>query len=320
MSRVPHPLPYQGSKRLQATTIATYIREGGTCKTLYEPFAGSAAVTLYAAAHGLAERFVIGDACAPIVGIWSEIINHPERIARAYSSLWCGQAPGDTDYYNQVRERYNQTKDDPHLLLYLIVRCVKNAIRFNAQGRFTQSADKRRLGMHPDKMAIAIHESSRLLQGRCEFFAGDFAQCVSEASSRDFVYMDPPYQGTSYGKDKRYFEQLTTERLVHVLENLNQGKIPWLLSYDGSTGEKTYGEPLPAHLSAKRVLIHIGRSTQSTLNGRSEETIESLYLSPTFASDDTQRESFLSLRVPQDPLTLQRSRNCSYGSIRVAWL
>ena len=37
----------------------------------------------------------------------------------------------------------------PDLLLYLLARCVKAAVRYNASGEFNQSPDNRRRGMPP---------------------------------------------------------------------------------------------------------------------------------------------------------------------------
>lgn len=280
MTRTPHPIPYQGSKRTQAPQIATLIRAHGPVRKLYEPFCGSGAVTIHAVSKQLATRFVLGDTCGPLVDIWRSIVASPDELADQYAELWHGQKLNDPDYYSRVRAQFNDVEAQPHLLLYLIARCVKNAIRFNAKGRFTQSADKRRLGMRPEKMRQEIFGVHRLLNGKTECFAGDFEECLSDATPDDLVYMDPPYQGTSVGRDKRYFDQLSRERLVSVLSNLNERRIPWILSYDGSTGSKSYGEPLPCHLQAHRMSIHVGRSSQATLNGRQEETIESLYLSP----------------------------------------
>jgi DNA adenine methylase len=163
-------------------------------------------------------------------------------------------------------------------LLYLVCRCVKNAVRFNKQGAFTQSVDKRRLGMQPDKMAQAIAGASQLLKGRVRIVSGDWLDTVRGATRRDFVYMDPPYLGTSVGRDKRYAHQMSQERLIEGLRSLRARKIRFALSYDGMTGGKEYGPPLPDDLNLTRLLLHAGTSSQATLSGRSEETIESLYL------------------------------------------
>lgn len=273
---VPHPIPYQGSKRNLADDICRLFPR--KIETLYEPFAGSAAITLYAAKHELAQRFVIGDRMPELVELWRVIIERPDETAARYEKIWLGHIEGGEDYFNQVREHFNADRD-PVELLYLVARCVKNAVRFNRQGRFTQSADKRRLGMQPAKMREAICGASYLLKGRTELYCGDFIDTIRAAGQHDMVYMDPPYHGTTYGRDKRYFVQPERDALIEGLRDLNSRNVPFLLSYDGMTGDVTYGEPLPNDLAMHRLFIEAGRSSQATLNGRDAMTVESLYVS-----------------------------------------
>ena len=280
MRGLPHPIPYQGSKRKLAPVIGRYLPE--SMKVFYEPFAGSAAMTVYAAYHRRAERFVVADSCAPMVALLRSIVEEPERTAARYRGVWEGQMEGGHDFFNEIRRRYNEERD-PVDLLYLICRCVKNAVRFNGQGCFTQSVDKRRLGMHPDKMLSAMTGVSSILRGRTEFRLGDWQETSADARPGDFVYMDPPYLGTSIGRDKRYHRQIMREELVDGLEDLRRRNVPFALSYDGMTGGRAYGPPLPESLGLVRLLLHAGTSSQSTLSGRKEETVESLYVTPGLA-------------------------------------
>ena len=280
---LPHAVPYQGSKRKLAPSIARYLPD--RIKTFYEPFAGSAAMSIYAAHHGYAERFVVADSLAPMVNLLRGIVEAPEETASKYRDLWTGQDTGDSGYFNGVRERYNDTADHVDLL-YLICRCVKNSPRFNRSGRFTQSVDKRRLGMRPEKMRSEIFGVSALLRGRVEFRIGDWLETTTDARSMDFLYMDPPYLGTSVGRDRRYHQQMMRDELVAGLERLCRLRIPFALSYDGATGGREYGPPLPATLGLTRILLDAGVSTQSTLNGRREETVESLYLTPGLSASE----------------------------------
>lgn len=289
-ARLPHPIPYQGSKRALAAIIGTHIPRD--VDVWYEPFAGSAAMTLWAAHNGSARRFVVADALEPVAWLWQSIIAEPEATARRYRAIWQGQRKGDRDYFNTVRDRYN-TSADPVDLLYLVCRCVKNAVRFNARGAFTQSADHRRLGMHPDRMTAAIDGASRLLRGRTEVRSGDWLATTADAGRRDFVYLDPPYLGTTIGRDRRYAQQLERDALIDGLRELTARGVRFALSYDGMTGAKVYGPPLPDELGLARLLLDAGTSSQATLSGRSETTVESLYLSP-------------GLRLPSDPCSVRR--------------
>src|SRR5688500_9563962 len=276
MQKLPHPIPYQGSKRRLAEAIGRAIP--GRNGTWYEPFAGSAAMSLWAAQHRNPQRIVIGDSLPSLAALWRVIIDDPKAAADRYAEVWSGQREAEGHYFNEVRSRFN-AEGDPIDLLYLLCRCVKNAVRFNRKGEFTQSVDKRRLGMKPDKMRNQMFGASVLLKGRTEVRTGDWLDSVADARSGDFIYLDPPYMGTSQARDTRYAEQMAQERLVGGLKALLDRGLSVALSYDGMTGERTYGPPLPAYLKMTRTFIHTGRSSQATLSGKNEETVESLYLS-----------------------------------------
>ena len=276
-ARLPHPVPYQGSKRTLAPRIGVHAPRD--IDVWLEPFAGSAAMTLWALEAQVARRYVIADVLAPIAGLWRLIIDAPVATAERYGEIWHGQNPGDRDYFNAVRARYN-AQGDPVDLLYLICRCVKNAVRFNAAGQFTQSVDRRRLGMQPERMTVAIAAASQLMRGRTEVRSGDWLATTADAGRRDFVYLDPPYLGTTVGRDRRYVRQLQQADLIEGIEALLARGVRFMLSYDGMTGAKSYGAPLPEALGLTRLLLEAGTSAQATLSGRAERTLESLYLSP----------------------------------------
>ena len=273
----PHVIPYQGSKRKLAAEIIKYMPDNLNC--LYEPFAGSAAITLAAASNKLARSFVISDKLEPLADLWLMIIKEPHHLIEEYSSMWHEQLSDPSAYYLKIRTEYNKT-NSPAALLYLIARCVKNAIRFNGSGEFNQGADKRRLGLKPEKLAKEVLKTSILLKNKTEIQSGDFRTILNSASKNDLVYMDPPWQGTSGKRDHRYAFLLQIDELITELESLNSKNIPFILSFDGACGDKTYGEDLPKELQLKKISLNAGRSSQATLLGRDEETIESLYLSP----------------------------------------
>jgi DNA adenine methylase len=100
----------------------------------------------------------------------------------------------------------------------------------------------------------------------------------------DFVYLDPPYQGTSGTRDARYCSGVRFSELAEYLEELNQLNVMFALSYDGMKGEKVYGIDLPSSLRLHKIVLDAGRSTQSTLLGKSDITDESLYLSHALTS------------------------------------
>lgn len=278
MTYRPHPIPYQGSKRVLAERILALVT-GQKVRKLYEPFAGSAAITIAASRWGVADSFIISDSCRPLVGIWDLVLSQPADLARGYERIWTAQLQGCDGYYDRIRSAFNDD-GDPVKLLYLLARCVKNSPRFNQDGGFNQSADRRRLGMRPSKMRSEILNASQLLRDRTVARCCDFEDILSEATRADLVYLDPPWEGTTNGPHKRYQSGLPRERLLQALRVLLKKRVRFLLSYDGRCGTKTYGEELPDELGLRRVELVVGRSAQATLNGRADVTVESLYLSP----------------------------------------
>lgn len=274
---IPHPFPYQGSKRAIAKDILLHFPSDVHC--LIEPFCGAGAISIAAAAHGLAKRFLLNDLNEPLMHLWLEILERPNQLADKYEQLWLAQHPDRKSYFFRIRDEFNSSHQ-PHHLLYLLARIVKGSVRYSSDGHFNQSADNRRFGMKPAMMRNNIAAVSQLLTEKTAISSVDFQEVANKARARDLVYMDPPYQGTSFTRDHRYLNGVTYDVFVDALLEMNKRHISYIVSYDGVTGKKIHGKPLPAGLSLRHLHIHAGRSSQATLLGNSDETVESLYLSP----------------------------------------
>ena len=214
--RLPHPIPYQGSKRLLASRILATVAGRPPFAALYEPFAGSAAVTLAAADAGVADRYVLGDSLPELIDIWQAVIASPGALADDYAAIWHEQEAAGRSHFDRVRADFN-AEGGAARLLYLLARCVKNAPRFGPNG-FSQSADHRRTGVRPERMRRQIESAHRLLAGRTTALAGDACETLRSATPGDLVYLDPPWQGTTEGRDKRYHQGLARDRLIELLE------------------------------------------------------------------------------------------------------
>src|SRR5713101_7286998 len=86
----PHPIPYQGSKRNLAPEILAIV-SNRKFRRLYEPFAGSAAITIAAANRKLASEYVMSDILRPLMDIWNQILSSPYTLANEYERIWCEQ-------------------------------------------------------------------------------------------------------------------------------------------------------------------------------------------------------------------------------------
>ena len=274
---IPHPFPYQGSKRGIAQYILLHFPSPLRC--LIEPFCGSGAVSIAAASHRLAKQFWLNDLNQPLMELWTEILERPNELVGGYEKLWNEQHPDKKEFFFRIRNEFNATHQ-PHHLLYLLARIVKGSVRYSAEGKFNQSADNRRWGMRPKTMRQQILGVSTLLSGKTTLSAVDFHMVVMKADKDDLVYMDPPYQGISFTRDHRYYNGLSYDEFIDILQIMNEKDISYIISYDGQTGRKTHGKLLPRRLSLKHLNIHAGRSSQATLLGYNHETVESLYLSP----------------------------------------
>ena len=151
--------------------------------------------------------------------------------------------------------------------------------------------------MRPILMQRQILGVHALLAGKTTLSALDFRKVIAEAAKEDLIYMDPPYQGTSFTRDHRYCSGLSYAEFADALRAMNDLGLSYIASYDGKTGEKSHGKPLPRSLSLAHLHIRAGRSSQATLLGDKHETVESLYLSPALVKrlNDGQRRD----RIPK---------------------
>lgn len=276
----PHIVQYQGSKRNLAPQILRYIPQ--KFNRLIEPFAGMAAITIAVSSQNRADRYLLNDLNKPLVNILEESITNPQRLIDNYTKVWCEQLTfegGSVEHFYKVREDFNKGDQCAANMLYLLARCVKGSVRYSSSGMFNQSPDKRRMGTNPKNLARNVYMISSLLKGKTEFMSSDYREVTKNAKSGDIVYMDPPYQGVCTSRDCRYFSGIDFNEFVDCVEDLNRRGIDFIISYDGTCGDKQYGHDLPAELGLKKVMLNAGLSSQSLLLGKKETTREALYLS-----------------------------------------
>lgn len=90
---LPQPFQYQGSKRALAALILRYLPE--TMPRLVEPFCGSAAVSIAAAARGRAKEFWLNDFNQPLAELLALMINSPKELAKFYAETAAGEIESD---------------------------------------------------------------------------------------------------------------------------------------------------------------------------------------------------------------------------------
>ena len=294
----PHLVQYQGSKRLLAPQILSFMPR--RFLRLVEPFSGMAAITIAAAKEKRADQYLINDLNKPLIELLRTAIESPNELIEAYSSIWEEQFSfelGSLEHYYKVRDEFNSGNQSAASMLYLIARCVKGAVRYGVNGNFNQSPDKRRHGTSPKSLKANLFAISSLLKGCSVCSSRDYREVLEDTRPGDLVYMDPPYQGVSRVRDSRYFSGIDYNEFVEAIESLNTRGVDYLISYDGKRGEKQYGQDLPHDLGLRKILLNAGLSTQSLLLGKKEYTYEALYISPGFLQENANK-------VPSTQLSL----------------
>lgn len=281
---LPQIIPYQGSKRRIARYITSFVPSDS--RRIVEPFAGSAAVSIAAAHSRKIDAVWLNDGHSPLIDLWRSIIETPEFLANAYESMWREQKDDPGNYFLLVRKRFNET-GNPADFLYLLARCVKAAIRFNRRGEFNNTPDHRRLGASPDRMRDRIHFAHELLRDRTILTTGDYRETLDAIQHGDFVFFDPPYQGVMRNRDQRYALHISVSEFCASLSELRSREVPFAVTFDGRCGDVEYGTLLPESLGLEVHELRVGVSTQSTLLGRRDETVERLYVSPDASRQQT---------------------------------
>ena len=276
----PHIVQYQGSKRNLAPQILQYIPK--RFNRLIEPFAGMAAITIAVSKQKRAERYLLNDLNGPLVNLLREAITNPQQLIESYAKVWNEQLTyqgGSVEHYYKIREDFNNGNQSAANMLYLLARCVKGSVRYSSSGQFNQSPDKRRMGTHPQNLARNIFMISSYLKDKTDFSSMDYREVARSARPGDVVYMEPPYQGVCSSRDNRYFSGIDFHDFVVCVEELNSRGIDFIISYDGTCGDKQYGIDLPTELGLRKIMLNAGLSSQSLLLGKKETTVEALYLS-----------------------------------------
>lgn len=282
-SKQPQAFPLQGSKRGQVPVINRLIPEGKP--RLIEPFCGSAAMSI-GARHGQRVGDVfISDANKSLVQLWEALLSSPEELANGYEAVWGKQFESGVnldsrEYFNQVRDRYNDSvSGDPADFLFLLNRIVKAALRYGKNGKMNQSADGRRVGARPSVVRSRIMATHNLLQG-AQVKLCDWREAIEQATESDVIYLDPPYQGTTDTRDRRYISGMSVETFEEGVRDDVEKGLSLIISYDALRGPAIYGRPLDPSLKLLPLDVITGVSAQGTLLGRKQESHETIYLSP----------------------------------------
>lgn len=256
-----------GSKRPVAAELSNYFIQS---KQYFEPFVGGGAMMPFAKSRiGFAS-----DIIPELIELWKMIKAEPKLVSEEYRMRWERLQKEGQDVYYEIRDNFNKTHNSMDFL-FITRTCVNGMIRYNSDGEFNNSFHLSRPGIHPDSLSKVIHQWSNIIQ-KFEFLNVDYRECLSEANEKDFIFLDPPYGGT---KDRYTHKDFSLSDFYNELERLNSIGAYWMLTFDGSSGDRIYNFAPPAELFKFKFTIHTGSSAFSKVIDKKQDLIsESVYL------------------------------------------
>jgi DNA adenine methylase len=261
-------IKWTGSKRRIAPLLANLLPDA---ERYYEPFVGGGAMLPFRTSQAA----IAGDIIVELIELWKAIRDEPAMTADEYEVRWNRlQHEGHTAYY-AIRDSFNGTRD-PHDLLFLTRTCVNGLVRFNSNREFNNSLHHTRPGIAPTRLRRIIYQWSDAIQD-VQFVAADYRETLSTVGANDLVFLDPPYAGT---KGRYMPGGFNLGEFYEELQRLNFVGAKWMLTFDGTAGNRTYSTNIPSNLYQVRLGLPTGNSPFTKLMKTSiDAVVESVYLS-----------------------------------------
>lgn len=256
-----------GSKRPVAEELSKHFR---SCSTYFEPFVGGGAMLPFATAR----QGFASDIIPELISLWNMIKENPDEVANEYELRWNRLQKEGPDVYYQVRDEFNKTKNCLDFL-FLTRTCVNGMIRYNSAGEFNNSFHLSRPGINPQTLRQILKKWSVVIK-KITFLNVDYRECLSLARKGDFIFLDPPYGGT---RDRYTQQEFNLNDFYNELERLNTIGAYWMLTFDGSAGERQYSFAPPSDVYKHKFCLQTGISAFSKVIDKKKDIIsESVYL------------------------------------------
>ncbi|MCY4506648.1 MAG: hypothetical protein OXG35_06770 [Acidobacteria bacterium] len=179
----PSPLRYPGGKTWLIPHARAWLGSPPRTRTLVEPFAGGATISLLALAENLADRAVLAEIDPGIAHFWRTLLSRPRTLAEAVRNIGTNvpEPPDSAAQHDAGIARAVQT-------------LTENRTRFNGilNSRAGRTKDSERL--YPQTIARRILSAGELAH-RIQLLEGD-GLALLEAAGHDpgaRVFIDPPY-------------------------------------------------------------------------------------------------------------------------------
>lgn len=182
-----HPfVKWAGSKRKSVPFILEHLPPG---KRLFEPFAGSAAISL-ATNY---EEYCLGDVNPDLMTLYRWAEQDADTLIEETRLLFEALNPKDPSGYYKLRENYNRTSDpfERAKMFMALNRYGYNGLcRYNLDGGFNVPHGRYEKVYFPEREIRAAGEH---FKGRLKVDTRSFELQLENVRDGDVVYCDPPY-------------------------------------------------------------------------------------------------------------------------------
>ena len=190
------PIKCQGIKTKLVRFILGSIHWDGKGRWI-EPFVGSGSVVL----NAFPVNAYLADTNTHIIKFYQELSNgilNPNLVREYLTTHGEMLYKRGAEYYYEIRDRFN-TSPNSLDFLFLNRSCFNGLIRFNSKGLFNVP-----FGKKPERFRQAYvtkisnqidYFASVLKHSNWSFDSTHWRESLTQATSDDFVYVDPPYTG-----------------------------------------------------------------------------------------------------------------------------
>src|SRR5574343_1062991 len=223
-------LKYTGSK----SNLAEHIIKNIPTKiaTMYEPFAGSAALScrMMHDNHNV-DKYIISDVNGDVIDYFNCVKNNPAELKAIYDTIWnkIYRTANKQDEYNSIRSEFNNIDSSTYktgLFAVLNRTCINGLVRYNKSGKFNAPYHHNRDGMQPANFARLVDRYHKMFNDVDVTFIQQSYENISPTVN-DYVFMDPPYFNTGL---KMYKSDIDQESYFNFLRRL---KSNYSFTYDG---------------------------------------------------------------------------------------
>ena len=244
--------------------------------TYYEPFVGGGAL-LFAVQP---ENFVINDLNIELMSAY-KCFSDETLYTCMMEKLEEHSKNNSAEYYNKIRDDYKDKnlRELPIVeiaarFIYLNKTCFNGLYRVNSRGNFNVPYDKNRKKYYIYNKELFDSISEFLTKNnKNKILSTDYIEVVKDAKKGDFVYFDPPYDGTFSSYTSEKFKDSDQLKLATLCYELDKKGVKFMVSNSNTE----YVRNLYRKFKIKIVESKSSISRSNTGRGKVEEVIITNY-------------------------------------------